>query len=77
MDGSSAYWYGVASPDEVARLTGKEILQAIVSGRLPHPPISKTLTFWLVEIGEGFAHSRASRATICSIQWEPHTAAGR
>jgi uncharacterized protein (TIGR00369 family) len=55
MDGSSAYWYGVASPDEVARLTGKEILQAIVSGRLPHPPISKTLTFWLVEIGEGFA----------------------
>jgi uncharacterized protein (TIGR00369 family) len=55
MDGSSTYWYGVASPDEVARLTGKEILQAIVSGRLPHPPISKTLTFWLVEIGEGFA----------------------
>jgi hypothetical protein len=47
MGGSSAYWYGVASPDEVARLTGKEILQAIVSGRLPHPPISKTLTFWL------------------------------
>jgi uncharacterized protein (TIGR00369 family) len=55
MDGSTAYWYGVASPGEIARLTGKEILQAIVSGRLPHPPISETLTFWLVEIGEGFA----------------------
>ena len=55
MDGSSAYWYGVANPQEIARLTGKEILQAIIEGRLPHPPISKTLTFWLVEIGDGFA----------------------
>ena len=55
MDGSSAYWFGVANPQEIARLTGKEILQAIIEGGLPHPPISKTLTFWLVEIGDGFA----------------------
>jgi uncharacterized protein (TIGR00369 family) len=55
MDGSSAHRYGVAHQEEVARLTGKEILQAIIDGRLPHPPISQTLTFWLVEIGEGFA----------------------
>ena len=54
MDGSSA-WYGVANPEEIARLTGKEIVQAIIEGRLPHPPISKTLTFWLAEIGDGFA----------------------
>ena len=55
MDGSSAHAYGVANSEEIARLTGKEILQAIIAGRLPHPPISKTLTFWLVEIGDGFA----------------------
>jgi uncharacterized protein (TIGR00369 family) len=55
MDGSSAYWYGVAKPDAIGQLAGKEILQAIVEGRLPHPPISQTLTFWLVEIGDGFA----------------------
>jgi uncharacterized protein (TIGR00369 family) len=55
MDGSSACWYGVASPDQTARLTGKEILQAIIDGRLPHPPISETLTFWLVQIADGFA----------------------
>jgi uncharacterized protein (TIGR00369 family) len=55
MDASSAYWYGMAKPDEIARMTGKEILQAIIGGRLPHPPISQTLTFWLVEIGDGFA----------------------
>ena len=55
MDGSSAHAYCVANSEEIARLTGKEILQAIIAGRLPHPPISKTLTFWLVEIGDGFA----------------------
>lgn len=53
MDAS--YWYGVAKPEEIAQLTGKQILQGIVDGSLPHPPISKTLGFWLVEIGDGFA----------------------
>jgi uncharacterized protein (TIGR00369 family) len=53
MDNS--YWYGVAKPEEIARLTGKQILQGIIGGSLPHPPISQTLTFWLVEIGDGFA----------------------
>ena len=55
IDGSSPYWYGVAGQELVAQLTGKEILQAIIEGRLPHPPISQTLTFWLSEIGDGFA----------------------
>jgi len=55
MDGSSAGWYGVADPEEIARRTGKQILQAIIDGSLPHPPISQTLTFWLVEVGDGFA----------------------
>jgi uncharacterized protein (TIGR00369 family) len=55
MDGLTTHRYGVANPGEIARLTGKEILQAIIERRLPHPPISETLTFWLVEIGDGFA----------------------
>jgi uncharacterized protein (TIGR00369 family) len=55
MDGSSAYRYGVATPEETARLSGREILQAIIDGRLPQPPISQTMTFWLVEVGDGFA----------------------
>ena len=50
-----SHWYGVAKPDEIVRLTGKQILQGIIDGALPHPPISETLTFWLVEIGDGFA----------------------
>jgi acyl-coenzyme A thioesterase PaaI-like protein len=52
---ANSYWYGVARAEEIARLTGKEILQAIIEGRLPHSPISETLTFWLVEIGDSFA----------------------
>ena len=51
----NSYTYGVAAPEDVAGKTGKEVLQAISEGRLPAPPISQTLTFWLVEVGDGFA----------------------
>src|SRR5215472_5455618 len=61
VDGFTAHRYGVANPGQIARLTGKEILQAIIEGRLPHPPISETLTFWLVEIGDGFAAFEGER----------------
>jgi uncharacterized protein (TIGR00369 family) len=55
VHGPSGYAYGVASLEQIAPLTGREILQAIIDGRLPQPPISQTLTFWLVETGDGFA----------------------
>jgi uncharacterized protein (TIGR00369 family) len=51
----SNYIYGLASPSDVAGLTGKEILQAIINGRLPQAPISQQLTFWITEVGDGFA----------------------
>ena len=38
-----------------ASVEGKQILQGIIDGHLPHPPISQTLTFWLVEVGDGVA----------------------
>jgi uncharacterized protein (TIGR00369 family) len=49
------YHYGVASAAEIAEMSGKAVLQAIVDGHLPQPPISKTLDFWLAEVGDGFA----------------------
>jgi uncharacterized protein (TIGR00369 family) len=55
MRAVQAHAYGLASPAEIAGLSGGEILQAIIDGRLPHPPISETLNFWLVEVGDGFA----------------------
>jgi uncharacterized protein (TIGR00369 family) len=36
-------------------MTGKQILQAIIDGELPAPPMAQTLSFWLTEVGDGFA----------------------
>jgi uncharacterized protein (TIGR00369 family) len=47
--------YGVADPGEVRQLSGREFLQAMMDGRLPAPAIMKTMSFWLTEIGDGFA----------------------
>jgi uncharacterized protein (TIGR00369 family) len=47
--------YGVATPEEVAGMTGREMLQAMIAGKIPAPPIAQTLSFWLVEIGDGYA----------------------
>ena len=55
MNPTSGIRYGLATPAEVAGKTGREILQAIVDGRLPQPPICETLSFRIIEVGDGFA----------------------
>ena len=40
---------------EVAGMTGREILQAIIDGKLPQAPISETMSFWITEVGDDFA----------------------
>lgn len=47
--------YGIASPDEIAGMTGREMLEAMLAGRLPAPPIGGTMDFRLVEVGDGLA----------------------
>ena len=47
--------FGVAAREETAKLTGRQILQAMIDGRLPAPPISQVLAFRPVEVGDGFA----------------------
>jgi uncharacterized protein (TIGR00369 family) len=47
--------YGLADPKAVAALNGIEVLQAIIRGELPAPPMAKTLDFTLVEVGDGSA----------------------
>ncbi len=47
--------YGLATSAQIAGMTGKQILQAMIDGKLPAPPIAQTLSFWLVEVGDGFA----------------------
>ena len=47
--------YGVAKPEDVAGLSGIELLRAMIAGKLPSPTMSRTLGFRLVEVGPGTA----------------------
>jgi len=47
--------YGLVAAAEAAALTGRELLQGMIDGRFPAPPICEALTFWLTEVGEGTA----------------------
>ncbi len=55
MSTSPSPSFGVANLEDIAGMTGKEMFQAIIDGRLPAPPIAETLNFRLVEAGDGFA----------------------
>ncbi len=46
---------GVARPDQVAGLSGLEMMQAMLEGQLPYASIARTLDFMLVEVGYGRA----------------------
>ena len=39
--------YGVTDPAEAMRMSGREFLEAIIDGRLPAPPMARTLSFLL------------------------------
>jgi uncharacterized protein (TIGR00369 family) len=46
---------GVARPEQVAGKSGLELMQAMLRGELPYPPIARTLDFSLIEVDEGRA----------------------
>lgn len=46
---------GVARPDQVVGRSGLEVMQAMLRGELPYPPIARTLDFQLMEVDEGRA----------------------
>lgn len=47
--------YGLATREEIAGLSGIEILQAMIDGKLPAPTICEPLSFLLREVADGFA----------------------
>jgi uncharacterized protein (TIGR00369 family) len=55
---------GVARPDQVAGLTGAQVFEALIEGRLPPPPIGHTMDFCLIQAADGVAifQGRPSRA---------------
>src|SRR6478672_2863070 len=46
---------GVASREQIAGKTGLEIMQSLLRGELPAPPITDTLDFTLIEVERGRA----------------------
>ena len=46
---------GVATREQIASLSGLELLQALIAGRLPGPTIGRTMGFRLVEVSPGAA----------------------
>jgi uncharacterized protein (TIGR00369 family) len=46
---------GVSTPEQITGKTGLEIMQSLLRGELPFPPISETLGFFLIEVGDGHA----------------------
>jgi len=49
---SSEFRYGTVPAAQAARMSGRELLQGMIEGRFPAPPITQTMTFWLTEVGE-------------------------
>jgi len=50
---SHPIFYGVFNLKEVAHMSGLDLLQAILDGKQPAPPIARTLNFRLSEIAAG------------------------
>ena len=46
---------GLARPEDIAGKTGLEIMQAMLRGDIPYPPIAKTLDFTVVHVEKGQA----------------------
>jgi uncharacterized protein (TIGR00369 family) len=47
--------YGTLSPDDLRALSGLELLQAMIAGEQPRPPISEVMGMWLAEVERGRA----------------------
>ncbi|WP_375692026.1 PaaI family thioesterase [Pseudooceanicola sp. LIPI14-2-Ac024] len=52
--------FGLARPDQVAGLTGLEMLNAMLAGELPAPTMAETLNFILTTVSEGEAEFRGT-----------------
>ena len=46
---------GVATREQIAGLTGLQMMQAMLAGELPYAAIAKTLDFMLIDVGPGRA----------------------
>ena len=66
--------YGLPTMAEVAGMTGREILQAIIDGKLPQAPISETMSFWINILADTPSASRhvRDRSAMIARYFAPH-----
>ncbi|HZB41145.1 MAG TPA: PaaI family thioesterase [Ilumatobacter sp.] len=46
--------FGLADPSRLATMSGRDLMQAMIDGAIPQPPIGQAMCFYLVEVGDGF-----------------------
>lgn len=46
---------GIATLEQLAGMSGRQVLEGMMSGTLPHPYMNETLGFDLMEVGDGHA----------------------
>ena len=52
---ASSSGYGLASPEQLATLSGLDFLRAMIAGTVPPPPMAETLGFRLAKVEDGRA----------------------
>jgi uncharacterized protein (TIGR00369 family) len=55
QSGQATERYGLVPAEVAATMSGLELLQAMMAGRLPRPPIMQLIGFRLAEVGDGRA----------------------
>ncbi|GAB2491151.1 PaaI family thioesterase [Comamonas humi] len=46
---------GIARMEQLAGKSGRQILEAMMSGKLPYPPMNETVNMTLLDIGDGYS----------------------
>ena len=77
MPPAVALTYGLAGPQDISGMTGRQMLEAMMAGKLPAPPISQTLGFGWSKSATANACSKVKPARTCSIRSAACTVAGR
>lgn len=51
----TSHHFGPIDRTTIQSLSGKALLERMIAGQQPQAPIGQTLSFWLVEVGDGVA----------------------
>lgn len=59
---------GLARPEQLAGKSGRQILEGMMSGELPYPPMNDTMNMTLLEVGDGRA---VFQGTPLAVHYNP------